>query len=172
MSVLFSKAVWSICCLKIFGFFSFKKHVFQKICEGNSQFSEFRCCLIEGISAMLRKQNEKWYLPRTGVQPLNGSPVYWSLHLHDGVWLITVHWVLVPHDPSQGSTHLWLMQARLAGHSGFIVHSGRQFGDVPRYVGKHEQAGLSLITLHSAFGPHGVGMHGFCGWIGVSSTCL
>lgn len=53
------------------------------------------------------------------------------------------------------------MQARLAEHSGLIVHSGRQFGGVPKYDGKHEHAGLSLIILHSEFGPHGVGMQKF-----------
>lgn len=108
------------------------------------------------------------YLPWIGEQPLNGSPVYWSLHLHDGVWFITEHCVLKPHDPSHGSTHFWLMQARLAGHSGLIVHSGRQFGGVPKYDGKHEHAGLSLMILHSELGPQGVGMHGFCGCFGSS----
>lgn len=55
------------------------------------------------------------------------------------------------------------MQARLAGHSELIEHSGRQFGGAPMYVGRHEQAGLSPINLHSEFAPHGVGMHGFFG---------
>ena len=53
------------------------------------------------------------------------------------------------------------MHALVDGHSGLIVHSGRQFGGVPMYPVKHEQAGLSPLTAHSAFGPQGEGWQGF-----------
>lgn len=102
-----------------------------------------------------------------GEQPWNGSPEYWASHVHDGVWLITVHCVLIPHEPGHGSTHFWFIHARFAGHSEFIEHSGRQFGGDPINVGKHEHAGLSLITLHSEFCPHGDGLHGLMGLICV-----
>lgn len=108
------------------------------------------------------------YLPITGVQPWNGSPVCCTSHVQDGVWFITVHCVLKPHEPGHGSTHFWFIHASAAGHSEFIEHSGRQFGGEPMYVGKHEHAKLSPLTRHSEFAPHGDGMHGFCGSLGCS----
>lgn len=122
---------------------------------------------------MLQKEwSGKLYLPWSGLQPWNGSPVYCRLHEHEGVWLITVHCVLKPQDPGQGSTHFWFMHARLAEHSELIVHSGRQFGGDPMYVCKQEQAGLSPITLHSEWWPHGDGRHGLIGTFGVSGNSL
>lgn len=38
---------------------------------------------------------------------------------------------LPPQTPGQGSTHRCRMQALSLGHSGLIVHSGRQFGGEP-----------------------------------------
>lgn len=62
------------------------------------------------------------------------------------------------------------MQAKLLAHSELLMHSGRQFGGVPLYSGKHEQEGASLTTLHCAFGPQGEGLHGFKGIDGGSSS--
>lgn len=52
------------------------------------------------------------------------------------------------------------MQAKLLGHSEFIVHSGLQFGGLPMKLGKQEHEGEPPISLHSLFGPHGEGTHG------------
>lgn len=38
---------------------------------------------------------------------------------------------LCPHDPGQGFLHFSFWQARLFGHSEFVVHSGLQFGALP-----------------------------------------
>lgn len=38
---------------------------------------------------------------------------------------------LPPQTPGHGSTQRCLMQALSLGHSGLIVHSGRQFGGEP-----------------------------------------
>lgn len=56
----------------------------------------------------------------------------------------------------------------MLGHSGLIVHSGRQFGGVPIKLAKQEQEGEPPISRHCEFGPHGVGTHGSRGaaWIG------
>lgn len=39
--------------------------------------------------------------------------------------------VATPQDPGQGLLHLSFKQAKFPGHSEFIVHSGRQFGERP-----------------------------------------
>lgn len=44
-----------------------------------------------------------------------------------------------------------------------MVHSGRQFGGTPMYVGEQEQLGTPLTSLHCEYGPHGEGMHGLRG---------
>jgi hypothetical protein len=66
-----------------------------------------------------------------GLQAINGSPVYPSLHLHTGLWEITLQKALIPQEPGQGSIHLSLTQAKLPKHSAFIVHSGLQQGGRP-----------------------------------------
>lgn len=91
------------------------------------------------------------------------------MQTHIGVWLTTRHWALRPHEPGQGSVHFWLMQAKWLEHSLLLTHSGLQFGGDPINCGKHEQEGLSLITWHWAFGPHGDGWHGFIGLITVGT---
>lgn len=58
------------------------------------------------------------------------------------------------------------MQAKLDVHSLLLTHSGLQFGGVPKNSGKQEHEGDSLITLHSALGPQGLGWHGFEGTTG------
>lgn len=40
------------------------------------------------------------------------------------------------------------------------MHSGLQFGGVPRYVGKQEHDGIPPISRHSANAPQGDGIHG------------
>jgi len=55
------------------------------------------------------------------------------------------------------------MQARVDGQSGFIIHSGRQFGGAPIYDGKHEHDGLFPEAIHWEFGPHGEGTQGSFG---------
>lgn len=89
--------------------------------------------------------------------------MYPSIQLHIGVWFITLHRALVPQEPGHGSLHFCVMHARLLGHSGLTVHSGRQFGGLPMYLGKQEHEGLPPISLHSLFGPQGDGTQGFCG---------
>ena len=46
-----------------------------------------------------------------GRQLVKGSPVYPSSHVQMGVWLITLHLALMPHDPGQGSRHFSFMHA-------------------------------------------------------------
>lgn len=52
------------------------------------------------------------------------------------------------------------MQAKLLEQSVLTVHSGRQFGGMPKKFCWQEQTGLSLRTRHSEFGPQGDGKHG------------
>lgn len=54
-----------------------------------------------------------------------------SGHVQIGVWFNTLHSAPVPHDPGQGSVHFSLIQAKLLAQSGFMVHSGLQFGGTP-----------------------------------------
>lgn len=62
----------------------------------------------------------------------------------------------------------------LLEHSAFILHSGRQFGGLPLYSGKHMHEGEPPISLHCEFGPHGDGMHGLViiGRIGTGSGAM
>lgn len=68
-----------------------------------------------------------------------------------------------PQEPGHGSLQRSFIQAKLAGHSEFSVHSGRQFGARPTKFGKHEQTGVSPTARHCEFGPHGLGTHGLVG---------
>lgn len=75
---------------------------------------------------------EKFCIPGgLGEQAVNGSPLKSSGHWQIGVWLMTLHSALIPQEPGHGSVHFSLMQAKLLGHSGFITHSGLQFGGFP-----------------------------------------
>lgn len=93
-------------------------------------------------------------------QATNGSPVKSIRHEHMGLWLIVSHLVLEPHNPRQGSPHLLLMHAWLKAHSELTVHSGRQFGGLPRKVGKQVQTLVLSTTRHLLFGPQGDGSQG------------
>jgi len=59
-------------------------------------------------------------------------PISPGAHWQVGLWLITVHRALKPQAPGQGSRQRCCWQARWAGQSGFMVHSGRQLGGVPK----------------------------------------
>lgn len=65
-------------------------------------------------------------------QIVNGSPVYPSIQVQTGTWLITWQLAPVPQDPGQGSRHLSLMHAKLLEHSWWMTHSGLQFGGLPK----------------------------------------
>lgn len=70
--------------------------------------------------------------------------MYRSGHVHIGVWLITLHMALNPHDPGQGSMHFSRIHALLLIHSELIEHSCLQFGGAPMYESRHEQDGMPL----------------------------
>lgn len=103
---------------------------------------------------------------------VNGSPLYPTEQMHIGIWLNTRHSALAPHKPGHGSLHLLRMHAKWLEHSELLAHSGRQLGGVPINSAKQEHEGVSLISLHSEFGPHGDGWQGFMGacWGGCSTT--
>lgn len=73
---------------------------------------------------------------------------------------MTVHCAEIPQEPGHGSKHFSRMQALLLEHSELIVHSGLQFGGLPKKLGRHEQDGELLISLHWLFGPQGEGTQG------------
>lgn len=54
---------------------------------------------------------------------------------------MTVQVVKDPQEPGQGSMHLSFWHAKFAGQSAFMLHSGLQFGGLPRKFGRQEQAG-------------------------------
>lgn len=45
-----------------------------------------------------------------------------------------------------------------------MEHSGRQLGGVPNIPGRQEQMARLLTGWHSAFAPHGDGIHGVLGF--------
>lgn len=83
------------------------------------------------LAVLLFRQLKKLILPGWRMHPWNGSPTYPGRQVHKALWFTTLHTALEPQLPGQGSLHFWLMQARVFGHSGFIVHSGRQLGGIP-----------------------------------------
>jgi hypothetical protein len=74
---------------------------------------------------------------------------------------MTLQLAPAPQEPGQGSLHFSRMQAKLLGHSELMVHSGRQFGGEPVYVGRQEQEGEPPTSRHCEFAPQGLGTHGF-----------
>ena len=103
----------------------------------------------------------------------NGSPMNPGKHVQEALWLITRHSALIPHTPGHGSTHLRFWQARLDGHSGLVVHSGRQatYGS-PKYSGIHGQAAARLRSLQRALEPHGDGLQGSTISVGVGGVVI
>lgn len=93
---------------------------------------------------------------------MNGSPVKPGEHEHMGLWLIVWHLVLEPHnlEPRQGSLHLFEMHAKLKAHSALTVHSGRQFGGLPKKEGKQVQTLVLSTTRHKLLSPQGDGSQG------------
>ena len=71
-------------------------------------------------SPLLQKLNLRGGL----LHAVKGSPMYPCIHVHEGTWLNTVHWALMPQVPGQGSMHLFLWHALLEGQSEFTTHSG------------------------------------------------
>lgn len=88
----------------------------------------------------------------------NGSPVKPSLQMQTATWFKTWQLASIPHDPGQGSSHFCRTHANSAGHSEFIVHSGRQYGGEPTYPGRHEHAGPLANNWHREWGPQGDGV--------------
>ena len=70
--------------------------------------------------------NSNQCLLKTGIgrQDPYGSPVYDSLQLQTGMWLVTRQSALDPHAPAHGSTHLLREQLWSRGQSVFNRHSG------------------------------------------------
>lgn len=95
------------------------------------------------------------------LHPIKASPANPAGHKHRGAWLTTRQSAPVPHDPGQGSLHFWLMHAMSFGHSEFVMHSGRQFGGLPRNVSRQAHDGEFPTSLHIELGPQGEGWHGF-----------
>lgn len=89
-----------------------------------------------------------------------------------GVWLTTRHSAFCPQIPTHGSLHFWFRQAKLAGHSLLLTHSGLQYGGVPTNSGKQEHEGEPFETLHWELGPHGDGSQGLVGSTGGSSKII
>jgi len=102
-----------------------------------------------------------------GEQAVNGSPVWPSLQVQIGTWLMTWQLALVPHDPGQGSRQRWRTQACWLGQSALSTHSGRQFGGAPTWSGKQEHAGTPLSSWHCEFGPQGDGTQDGGGGVGA-----
>ena len=81
-----------------------------------------------------------------------------------------MHSAFTPQSPGQGSTHLRFRQALFDGHSGLMVHSGRQatYGS-PKYSGMHRQDPALFRSLHTAFVPHGEGLQGSITSVGTAA---
>ena len=59
------------------------------------------------------------------------------MHLQIGIWFLTMHMALMPHNPGQGSWHFLLLHAMSVGQLALITHSGLQFGGEPIIPGRH-----------------------------------
>lgn len=116
--------------------------------------------VISGIGGRVTSGTSGSILIGVGVHRMNGSPVNPGKQLHMGLWLTTVHSVLTPQVPAQGSTHLLFTHAWLGRHSGWTTHSGRHDGGVPMNPGRQLQDLLPFISRQMALGPHGSPAHG------------
>ena len=102
----------------------------------------------------------------------NGFPEKPGLHLHWGMWLVTMQSAFRPQIPGlHGLTHFRLMHAWSRPHSELLTHSGRQprMGS-PWYPGRQVQMQLLPTTLWFVFGPQGFGLHGLLGCSGSEIT--
>lgn len=77
---------------------------------------------------------------------------------------------MFPHAPGHGSVHLLLMQANVAVHSEFTVHSGLHRGGEPMKLGRQVQRAMPPNSRHCELGPQGDGMHGLTGVCGGIAT--
>ena len=70
----------------------------------------------------------------------------------------------MPQVPGQGSMHLRLEHALLAGQSELDTHSGRhcEYGS-PKYPRIHLHVALLFLGEQLAFAPQGLGKHGLIG---------
>lgn len=122
-----------------------------------------RLLKIESLILLFKRIVEyKWIIRGGGFrwQLVNASPIYPSLHVQTGVWLITLHLASNPQAPGHGSLHLSLIHALLLGQSEFIVHSGRQFGGDPKLSDEQLHDGTLFMAWHWDRGPQGDGRHG------------
>ena len=71
---------------------------------------------------------------------------------------MTLQRVFAPHGSGHGSIHFLLTQALVIGQSELTIHSGRQIGGLPIYVGRQEQTAKPLLFRHSLYGPQGEGL--------------
>ena len=99
--------------------------------------------------------------------------MYPVMQTHIGIWFLTLHFALYPHNPGQGSMHFWFLHALSSGQSLLIWHSGRQFGGEPIMPGRQEQSHLSPRFLGGfEKGPQGLGSHGSSASTGaIAETC-
>lgn len=81
-----------------------------------------------------------------------------------------MHSALAPHDPGQGSLHFLLTHAISVGHSEFDIHSGWQFGGLPKYSSRQAHDDVLPTSLQIELGPQGDGIHGFMVAGGVISV--
>lgn len=121
----------------------------------NSQLKDWRIWWL-----MIKRISTEIFLRGAGKHLTNGSPVYPILQMHIGLWLITLHCVLIPHEFTQGDLHLLSMHASSLEHSLFTTHSGRQFGGVPMKFAKQVHTACSFTVRHWLFDPHGDGLQG------------
>ena len=99
----------------------------------------------------------------------NALPRWPGRQVQVGMWLMTLHWVLRPQVPGQGSTHLLSAQLSPRPQSEFSTHSGRQASaGLPNSPGGQEQEQPAAPGLATAPGPHGLGRQGSVG--GVTSS--
>lgn len=73
-----------------------------------------------------------------------------------------IHSALTPHEPGQGSTHLFFKQNLLNGQSEFSTHSGLHPGLLIAFGPTHrlQTANLSPYVSQIELGSHGFGVHG------------
>lgn len=126
--------------------------------------------IISSSRSCFKKSHLKKHILRRWTHWTNGSPVKSGGQLHMGLWLTTLQVALNPHEPGQGSTHFWLLQACVRGQSELTMHSGLQVGGVPKNPNTQEQTGWPLISLQTLFGPHGEGEHGFPFMVSMTMT--
>jgi hypothetical protein len=100
-----------------------------------------------------------------------GFPINPGGQVQIGLCLSTTHWALIPQLPGHGSWHWVLIQAKLAGQSSCLTHSGLQpsvLKGSPCIPGKQEQRACKIpgFTVQWVFLPQGEGLQGSVGILG------